>query len=89
MENFKIEILVTLSLQLDILQIKKQEEHNATLSIFFPRCRKIHPLKECPLNNIEICAICVGEHSTKHSPSLPILKLYTKEGMRQQNNFVP
>jgi hypothetical protein len=50
LENFKTDILGTLSLQLDTLQIKKKkEEQNATLSIFFPRCRKRHPFKRMPL----------------------------------------
>ena len=36
LENFKNDILGTLSLQLDTLQLKnKKEEENATLSIFF------------------------------------------------------
>jgi hypothetical protein len=53
---------------------KKKEEKNTSLSIFFPRCKKICMLKECPLNNIDICAICTGEKSTEHFPSLLRLK---------------
>jgi hypothetical protein len=41
--------------------------------------KDIH-LKECPLNNIEICVICTGEHSTEHCPSLPRLKVIYQGG---------
>jgi hypothetical protein len=44
LENFKTDILGNLSSKLDTLNIKrKQEEENAILSIFCPRCRKKHP----------------------------------------------
>jgi hypothetical protein len=69
LENFKTDLLGTLSLQLDTLQFKKkQEDEKTTLSIFCPKCREKHPLRECPLDNIKICAICVGEHPTEHCP---------------------
>jgi hypothetical protein len=45
LENFKTDILGTIGSQLDTLKIKrKQEEENPVLSIFFPKCRKRHPL---------------------------------------------
>ena len=51
LENFKSDIIGTLSLWLDTLQIKKnQEEVNANFSIFFSRCRKKHALRACLLN---------------------------------------
>jgi hypothetical protein len=43
LENFKIDILSTIGSQLDTLNIKKkQEEENATMSIYCPRCRRKH-----------------------------------------------
>jgi len=70
LDNFKIDILSTLSSQLDTLKTKqRKEEENATLFIFFPRCRKKHPL-----NNIEVCDICAKKHVTEISPSIPKLK---------------
>jgi hypothetical protein len=37
------------------LKIKqKKEVENATLTIYCPKCRKIHPLREFPLDNIEL-----------------------------------
>jgi hypothetical protein len=46
LEKIKTCILNTISIQLDTMKIKKkQEEENATLAIFCPRCRKKHPEK--------------------------------------------
>jgi hypothetical protein len=43
LENFKTNILSTIGSQLDTLKIKKkQEEENAAMSIYFPRCRRKH-----------------------------------------------
>jgi len=53
---------------------KKQMELEKTMVIFCPQCRKKHPLKECPLDTIEICAICEQSHSTCACPSLLALK---------------
>jgi hypothetical protein len=65
LENFKIDILGMIGSQLDTLKIKKkQEEENPILSIFFPKCRKRHPLRECPLDNVSVCAICTENHKT-------------------------
>ena len=50
LENFKTDILGTLSSQLDTIKVKKkQEEENLVLSIFCSKCKKRRPLKECPL----------------------------------------
>jgi hypothetical protein len=44
LEKFKTNILNTIIIQLDTMKIKKkQEEKNATLAIFCPRCRKRSP----------------------------------------------
>jgi hypothetical protein len=81
LENFKTSLLGTLSLQLDTLKFKKKQEYkNVSLSIFFPRCRKRHSLKECPLDSIEICVICIGENSMEHCSSLTGIKEVYQEG---------
>jgi hypothetical protein len=46
--------------QLDTIKIKKkQEEESVSLTIFCHKCGKRNPLRECPLENVHICAICV------------------------------
>jgi len=53
LENFKTDILGTLTTQLDIMQAKqKQAEVEKNLAIFCPRCRKKHNHKECPLDAV-------------------------------------
>lgn len=37
-------------------------------------------LHECPLDNIKICKICAGSHTTKDCPSLPGLKVVYEKG---------
>ena len=44
------------------------------MAIFCPKWRHKHPLKECPLKSIEICALCEKTHDTKYCPSLHGLK---------------
>ena len=60
LENFKNNILGTLSSQFDALKTKRwqEEEDIAALHIFCPKCRKRHPLKECPLNIISVFVLC-------------------------------
>ena len=57
----------------------KQKVENATSIIFFPICRKKHAFHEFPLDNIKICDICAGSHTTKYCPSLPGLKAAYQE----------
>ena len=52
LENFKTNILRTISNQLDTLKLKNKQEEEIVLAIFCPRCRKRHGEKECPLNVI-------------------------------------
>ena len=80
LENFKTDILGTLSSQFDALKTKKRQEEEdiAALHIFCPKCRKRHPLKECPLNIISVCALCSDKHPTDNCPSLPELQAFYK-----------
>ena len=56
LEIFKIDLLSTLSSQFDTLKAKKKkEEQEPILSIFFSKCRNKHPLRDCPLDSIQIC----------------------------------
>jgi len=81
LDNFKIDLLGTIGSQLDTLKIKrKQEEENPVLSIFCPKCRKRHPLREYPLDNIFVCAICTENHKIEDCPSLPGLQEISKGG---------
>lgn len=80
LENFKTNILGTLTMQLDIMQAKqKQAEAEKNLAIFCPRFRKKHSHKEFPLDAVQACAICTKDHSTESCPSLPGLKAIYKE----------
>ena len=88
LENFKANILGTLSSQLDTIKTKrKQDEEYAILSIFCSRCRKMNPLRECPLNVVSICGLCADNHSTEYCPSFHGLTftIHTKKMMATQN----
>jgi len=63
LENFKTDILGTLKTQLDIMQDKQQQaEVEQNFAIFYPRFRKKHNHKECPLDAVQVCAICTKDH---------------------------
>jgi len=89
LEDFKSEMLQTLALQLDTINIKrKQEEVERALAIFFPRCTRRHLRNECPLNCIDICSVC-----EENTPQISVLvylnsKLYIKELKRSLISFV-
>lgn len=60
---------------MDNLQIKKkQEKEEVTLAIFFPKFTKKHPRNECPLNILEVFAICEDTHAYNKCLTLPGLK---------------
>ena len=70
LEDFKSEMLQTLALQMNTMNIKrKQEEEKRALAIFCPRCTKRHPRNECPLNSIESFSVYEESHSTDKCPS--------------------
>jgi hypothetical protein len=80
LENFKTDILSTLTTQLVVLQDKKkQEEVKKTLAIFCHRCRKKHGPRECPLDVVQVCAICAKDHAMEQCPSLLGLKYVFRE----------
>ena len=88
LENFKIDILGTLTTQLDVMQAKqKQMEAEHNLAIFCPRCRKKHSHKECPLDAVQTCAICTKYHHTESCPSLPGLKAVYKEAEEEPESI--
>jgi len=53
LENFKTNILRTFRTQVDVFKAnKKKEERVQILAIFYPKCSKKHPLRECPLDSV-------------------------------------
>ena len=76
LKNFKTEMMSSISSEIDVLREKqKQAVEDLTLGIFYPKFRKNHPLKECPLNKVEVCQLCELNHDTKEFPSLPQMKV--------------
>jgi len=71
MENFKSEIMQTLSMKMDTLHIKrKQEEAESSLAISFTMCTKRHHRNEGPLNSIDVSSIYEEDRPTNKFPSL-------------------
>ena len=94
LENFKTDIMGTLTSQFDALETKKrQEEEDATLQIFCPKCRKRHHLKEFPFNTIIVCALWTEKHSTESFLALPeiqvIYKIRTEAGNKYYAPKIP
>ena len=80
--NF-LNILGNLNEQTNMLRV--QNKQKVSSFIVFPKCRKKHALHECPLDNIKICKICAGSHTTEDFPSLPGLKAaYQKDNGAHQ-----
>jgi len=80
LENFKTNILGTLTTQLDVLQVKhKQAEVEQSLAIICPRCRRKHGSREFPLDVVRTCTICAKDHATEQCPSLLGMKYVFKE----------
>jgi hypothetical protein len=77
-ENFKTDLLSTLSSQIDTLQVKKKEEKEPILSIFCFKCRNKHPLRDCPLDSIQLFGFCLETHSVAHCPTLQAMKTSQK-----------
>ena len=82
LDEFKTDILGSLSEQLDTFKIQNRQKTEAgALAIFCPKCRKEHALRECPLNAkvVETCMICSESHETKDCPSILGLKVVFQE----------
>ena len=76
LEKFKTDLLSTLGTQVDVLkENKKKEEQEQALAIFCSKCRKKHPLRECPLDSIQVCALCTENHSTENCLRLKELQM--------------
>ena len=70
----------SISSEIDVLREKqKQAVEDLTLGLFCPKCRKNHPLKELPLDKVEVCQLCELNHDTKEFPSLPQVKEVLQE----------
>jgi len=90
LQKFKKYILNTINTQLNTMKIKtKQEEENATLAILCPQCRKRQLEKDCPINFIEICGLCIEDNPTNNFPSLPRLQSIFKGGGEPQETSYP
>jgi len=59
------------------------------LSIYCPKCRRNHPLRECRLDIKETnkCAICADNHATKKCPSIPGLKSILQGGQLEAESL--
>ena len=67
--------MTSISLEIDVLrENKKQAVEDLILGVFYPKCRKKNPLKEFPLDKVEVCQIFELNHDTKECPSLPQVK---------------
>jgi hypothetical protein len=90
LEKFKIDILITIGSHLETLNIKKKrEEENAAMSIFFPRCRRKHSSRECPLDNISVSGFYIKDHSTEKCPSFLVLLDIYRNGYLGESSYAP
>ena len=91
LEKIKTKILGTLTSQFSSLKTKnRQEEEDATLKIFCPKCRKRHPLKECPINTIVVCTLCTEKHSTEIFLALPEIQAIYKISIKAcEQSYAP
>ena len=74
LEEFKTDLLSTLGTQIETLKARKrQEEEDQLMAVFCPKCRKKHALKDCPLENIQVCAFCTENHDIFHCSKVKVL----------------
>jgi hypothetical protein len=59
------------------MNIRTKFEDEA-LTIFCSRCKKRHPLKNCPLNVVSLCGLCAEDHEIDNYPLLPRLQAIYK-----------
>ena len=75
-------MMSSISSGMDVLRVKQRKAvEDLTLGVFCLRCRKKHPLKECPLDKVEVCHLCELNHDTKECPSLPQVKEFLQESI--------
>ena len=75
LEEFKTDLLSTLGNQIDTLKAKKkQEDEDQIMGIFCPKCQKKHALKDCPLENIQVCAFCTENHDILNCSKVKVLQ---------------
>ena len=75
LEEFKTDLLSTLGNQIDTLKAKrKQEDEDQIMAIFCPKRRKKHALKDCPLENIQVCAFCTENHDIFNCSKVKVLQ---------------
>ena len=68
-------MMSSISSQLYVMREKqKQVAEDMVLGLFFPKCRNKHPLREFPLDKVEVCGLCDLDHNTKDCPSLQKVK---------------
>jgi len=81
-DEFKTDILGSLSEQIGTLKLQNKQKNEAdALAIFYPKFRKKHALRECPLDAkvVETCMICSESHETKGCPSILVLEAVFQE----------
>ena len=85
LEDLKISILHSLSMQMDTIQLKmKREEVEKALAILFHKCRRRHDKTQCPLDVVDVCGIFVDRNPTDKCLFLPPLKsILTREAPRE------
>ena len=86
----KIEIMNNVSKQIDSLRFQqKLVEEQEILSIFCPKRRRKHPLREYPIDVKETnkCAICANNHATDKCPSIPGLKVVFEGGQLEAESL--
>ena len=88
LENFKIDLLSTLGTQVDFLkENKKKEEQEQAPAIFCSKCRKKHPLRECPLDSVQVCGLCIENHSTENYLRLKELQMNPMEEVQKVDSL--
>ena len=63
LDDMQNNTLQLLEIQLDALQLKKERLNQPGTSLFCPKCRKKHEKGQCPLHMIEVCGLCIENHS--------------------------
>jgi hypothetical protein len=75
---------------LDTLKLKKkQEEENAVMIIYCPRCRRKHSSRECPLDNILVSGFYIEDHVIEKCPSLLGLLAIYRRGYPKDSSYAP